>query len=188
MNQGSRPEPVIAMKTLGTNGRFANQLFQYAFLRFYAKRYGMRVETPTWDGQRLFGHADPSPSKDLPTLKISCKEHWAALCAVQPPVNVDLWGYFQETEYYSADKDFFRSLFVPIREAELLGDWTKTRGRKLIGLHLRYGDYGYGYFYETPLAWVRKVLSREWQRLERPLLYIATDDPRVIQSSGIITR
>ena len=37
-------KPVITMSTLGRNGRFANQLFQYAFLKIYARERDLRVE------------------------------------------------------------------------------------------------------------------------------------------------
>ena len=29
----------VSLSTLGSNGRFGNQIFQYAFLRIYAKHY-----------------------------------------------------------------------------------------------------------------------------------------------------
>ena len=170
------------MKSLGTNGRFGNQLFQYAFLRFYARHCGAAVETPSWVGQNIFGHADPKISRDLPTLSIICKEHLSALYEVSPPVNVDLHGYFQETGYYSDDKNFFRSLFVPRFASELLSDWLPYAGRPVIGVHLRYGDYGSGIFYETPLKWVLERLEREWNTLNNPLLYIASDDPRAVNA------
>ncbi|MEQ1830586.1 MAG: FkbM family methyltransferase, partial [Pirellula sp.] len=47
---------VLTARTLGRNGRFANQLFQYAFLRILARHHGLRVETSKWVGQLLFGH------------------------------------------------------------------------------------------------------------------------------------
>lgn len=45
----------VTMRTLGQNGRFANQLFQYAFLRFYAREHGLDVQVPAWEGKKLGG-------------------------------------------------------------------------------------------------------------------------------------
>ena len=42
-------KPVIIMSSLGKNGRFANQVFQYAFLRIYAKMHNLRVENTSVD-------------------------------------------------------------------------------------------------------------------------------------------
>ena len=49
---------VILMSTLGSNGRFGNQIFQYAFLNIYAKKYDLDIKTPSWIGHDLFGHHD----------------------------------------------------------------------------------------------------------------------------------
>ena len=48
--------PVVTMYCLGKLGRFGNQLFQYAYLKIYAQIHDLRVETPEWIGQYLFGH------------------------------------------------------------------------------------------------------------------------------------
>ena len=50
--------PVLTMSSIGQLGRFANQLFQYAFLRICAQQSGARIECPAWIGQTLFGHQD----------------------------------------------------------------------------------------------------------------------------------
>jgi hypothetical protein len=58
--------PVLTMSSIGQLGRFANQLFQYAFLRICAQQSGARVECPAWIGQTLFGHQDAPISQRLP--------------------------------------------------------------------------------------------------------------------------
>ena len=55
---------VITMATLGTNGRFGNQIFQYAFLKIYAKTHQLKLQTSQWIGQYLFGHREPIVSCD----------------------------------------------------------------------------------------------------------------------------
>lgn len=47
---------VLAMSTLGRNGRFGNQVFQYAFLRIYAHRHGLEVRVPEWIDHAALGH------------------------------------------------------------------------------------------------------------------------------------
>lgn len=53
------------MRLLGTNGRFGNQLLQYAFLRLYADGHGLSCQTADWIGRDLFDLDDPFPAADL---------------------------------------------------------------------------------------------------------------------------
>src|SRR5262245_49493375 len=84
---------VVQCTTLGSFGRFGNQLFQYAFARAYAERYGALLEVPDWIGRRLFGVTDPYPSRALPRTAQDCIP-WGE-------VNIDLFGYFQKRECLS---------------------------------------------------------------------------------------
>jgi hypothetical protein len=56
------------MWCLGRFGKFGNQLFQYAFLYIYAPRYGLRIETPMWMGQKIYAFTDPKPSRLRPPV------------------------------------------------------------------------------------------------------------------------
>lgn len=169
------------MRTLGENGRFANQLFQYAFLRFYAREYGLEVQIPAWAGKELFKTNEPSVSKFFAQVVVERKAQLDASCAEAPLRDVDFWGYFQDVDYYCKDIDFFRGLFQPVPsvEQELMRSWQSLHGYDVVGLHMRYGDYGYGYFFETPSRWVIKALDALWGKLNNPVLYIATDNSRV---------
>jgi hypothetical protein len=53
----------ITMSSLGNNGRFANQLFQYAFMKLYALRHGVKMAIPDWQGRKLFGLKDTSSER-----------------------------------------------------------------------------------------------------------------------------
>lgn len=138
-------KPIITMSTLGKNGRFANQIFQYNFLKIYAKEHDLRVETPTWIGQTLFGHNDPHISKQLPELRETTNiiEQGAIIPNTDEIFkNVDFWGYFQyNTRYYAPHKDYFRSLCEPIPEikatVELGLKKLRQKGKTIIGIHLR---------------------------------------------------
>ena len=52
----------------------------------------------------------------------------------------------------------------------------KARGHTLVAIHLRRGDFGKLPFPIAPTAWYLKWLSQVWQSLDKPILYIASDD------------
>ena len=172
---------IITMKTLGQNGRFANQVFQYAFLYFYAQKYEMELQTPHWIGEELFGLKNNPICKDFARLVINEKSELDQTCRLTSIGDVDFWGYFQDISYYINYKNEFQKLFTPVEKIKqpLTAQWSSLLSKDIIGLHLRYGDYGYGIFYETPLSIVLEKIEKQWARLQSPVLYIATDDLRV---------
>jgi hypothetical protein len=179
--------PVITMSTLGKNGRFANQIFQYAFLKIYAKEHNLRVETPTWIGQYLFGHSEPPISKQFPLVIEETNELSEACIPNCQEVfqNVDFWGYFQyNTKYYAPHKEYFRSLFKPVPEVEIkitaALERLRSRGKTVVGLHLRRGDYGYEHFFVAPNQWYKEWLKGFWETLNQPILFIASDEPEKV--------
>jgi hypothetical protein len=141
--------PVLTMSSIGQLGRFANQLFQYAFLRICAEKSGARVECPTWIGQTLFGHQNAPISQRLPpAIEIKDLNVEQSLFDVVPAfipylekladaqssrigsdvlniglANVDLWGFFQfHTRYFKPHQQYFRSLFQPVDDLKLALD------------------------------------------------------------------
>ncbi len=182
-------KPIVTMSTIGENGRFANQIFQYAFLKIYAKNHNLRIATSSWIGQTLFGLHDPDIRHEayqfpiVTDLDNSDEEMAIALLPNSDPLylNVDFVGYFQyHTKYYSAYKDLWRSLFQPIPEIasqmELALDRLRSFGKTIVGIHLRRGDYGHGIFFNAPTQWYRDWLEGFWDTLEDPVLFIASDD------------
>jgi FkbM family methyltransferase len=176
-------KPIITMSTLGKNGRFANQVFQYAFLKIYAKEHNLRVETPAWIGQYLFGHSDSPILQQLPVVIEKSNELSDALIPNTKELfkNVDFWGYFQyNAKYYAQHKEFFRSLFKPVQtvaiKMQTALERLRTMGKTVVGLHLRRGDYGYGEFFIAPSEWYKKWLRDLWQTLDEPVLFIASDE------------
>ncbi|WP_137165325.1 hypothetical protein [Azospirillum brasilense] len=59
---GADEGAAVAMTSLGSNGRFANQMFQYAFLRLYGLRAGASIQVPAWDGRRCSGCPTTGPT------------------------------------------------------------------------------------------------------------------------------
>jgi hypothetical protein len=179
--------PLITMRSLGTNGRFGNQLFQYAFLKHYARKHSLHVQTPAWIGQTLFGCGDPPISRVLPTIPDWVNGRDASLFVNTRRVfrNVNIWGWFQyHTSFYAPDREFFRALFRPVPAIAGPLDTAARRlresGATIIGMHVRRGDFGYGYFYRTPTQWYLAWLERHWRTFSKPLLFIATDEPQSI--------
>ncbi|QSA95909.1 alpha-1,2-fucosyltransferase [Methylococcus sp. EFPC2] len=175
---------LISMSTLGRNGRFGNQVFQYAFLRIYAEKYGLNLQTPDWIGQVLFGHSEPEPAVAHKQVKEAEHDFLGSLREpmADAPHDIDLWGYFLfHTSHYRPYKSLFTSLFRPVPDikTELENSLGKLRREygTLIGMHLRRGDFGYGNYFIPPNKWYKKWLSELWERELNPVLFIASDEP-----------
>jgi len=134
---------VITISSLGNFGRFGNQLFQYAFARAMADRFGATLQTPPWIGQRLFGISDPPIDVALPRLEVD---------EIPEEPNVDLHGYFQRArhlQFLSASR--LKSMFT------FLPAWTERfpKDGSYVAAHLRRGDYA------NRFAEVYCIVSRE---------------------------
>ena len=181
--------PVVACSTLGAVGRFGNQVLQYGFLRLYAARHGLELETPDWVGRELFGcrESPVAPGRRVVTeLELGI---FAADFDRRPPaVGADIWGWFQvEAKTLAPQRDLFRSLFqlqpsfaAPLAEAEVR---LRSRGRTLVGVHLRRGDYvvtgnplADRLYRASPTSLYAEWLERLWPTLERPVLFVASDE------------
>ncbi|MEG4232671.1 FkbM family methyltransferase [Microcoleus sp. Pol11C3] len=185
-------KPAITSSVLGMEnmGRLGNQIFLYAFLRTYAREHNLRVETPAWIGQYLFGHHDAPISQPLPLVGEQAQPYKlsesAILNAREPFKNVDFHGYFQfHTQYYAQHKEYFQSLFKPLPEVaakviEAL-DRLRSKGKTIVGLHLRRGDYRsvhtvVPYLTVAPSGWYKEWLDGLWETLDEPVLFIASDE------------
>lgn len=196
---GSRRSREIAMSSLGSNGRFGNQLFQYAFLNLYARRYGLQVRSPSWIGQTLFGIRDMPIRRKYPVVdeKWIPRKEQLLTSETSPYVNADFWGYFQlHTRHYAPYRDYIQSLFTPVPQIEgkLASGVEKLRGmgNTVVGLHIRRGDYLsrqdheiYGKLhFLTPASWYKTWLNSVWGTLDRPVLFVASDDPAAAGEFG----
>ncbi|MGB6354281.1 MAG: alpha-1,2-fucosyltransferase [Steroidobacteraceae bacterium] len=176
----------IQMTSLGANGRFGNQLLQYGFLRLYAAKHGLVAETPDWIGRYVFGCNDPGISAALPVVGENAVDLPAALRGDldSPPRNCDLQGYFcGDTRRWGPVAAEFRRLYEPVpairHELDAALSRLRERGRTLVAIHLRRGDFGYGRFWIAPAPWYLDWLRGIWATLDRPVLYIASDEPGI---------
>ena len=189
MGKRTMSNNLVSMSLLGRYGRFGNQLFQYGALRIYARRYGLQLQNAAWIGEDLFG-IEPSPiTEKLPPYVEGCGTPEKP--CVDPPVGLslrgkDFQGYAQyHTSYFAGARKWVRELFrpaAPVQERlEAPLQILKERGKTLIGLHLRRGDYGRLAFYITPVEWYLRWLERNWSSLEDPVLFIATESPALAE-------
>jgi len=176
--------PRVQMTSLGANGRFGNQLLQYGFLRLYAARHRLVAETPDWIGRYLYGCSDPGISSALPSVSENLVDLPAALRGelTDPPRNCDLNGYFcGDTRHWGPVAAEFRDIFQPVPAIrgtiEKALSRLRERGRTIVAIHLRRGDFGYGRFWIAPAGWYLQWLRCVWPDLEQPVLYVASDAP-----------
>jgi hypothetical protein len=180
------PRPLVTMSLLGHDGRFGNQVYQYAFLRLYTAIHGFDYETPPWIGQALFGHKDPPLSSMLP-LRM-CTEgglvpfHRATgYESASIPCNVDLQGYFQyHTSVYRPFREQFLALFKPIPPvSSMLHEWVaeiKRDCETLVVIHLRFGDQE-GTEFESDGEACAQWLAENWDNWRNPRLVVLSDNP-----------
>lgn len=179
---------LFTLSSIGHNGRFGNQLYQYAFARMIADHHGLKLMTSPWLGQHLFGIRNPPVTQRLPRIHES-REFPEGIVPLelfeQCPANHDIWGFFQfDTIHYAPYKDFIRSLYRPIPTIEnplraaLLRLTAGTR--PLVALHIRRGDFVGRQFFSAPTAWYRTLLESLWPTLNNPLLYVASDEPGLV--------
>ncbi len=189
-------KPIVAMANLGHNGNFANQLFQYMFLCLVAKKQGGVVQTPRWVGQELFGFNNPELIRSLPEWRESLDE--SAAGQSKPDANTgakyfrdqisdfhstNFNGYFiGHTLNFLPEQDFIRKLFSFVPRFEELGQQKlkllRSKKRFIMAVHLRRGDYGYGFFYRTPCSWYERWMSENGLNPSEWIIYICSETPK----------
>lgn len=179
--------PRLMASRIGNAGRFGNQLLQYAFLRAYAERTGLELETPEWIGRSIYGFDDPLTGPILPTLHEDDCQFAAALAGHAPDrcAGHDIVGYFcGDTTPFAAFRERIRNWFQPVGAVAAHADAAlaavRERGQTVVAIHLRRGDFGGGRFWIAPESWYLDWLERIWSGLDRPVLYIATDAPHLV--------
>jgi hypothetical protein len=175
------------MPKLGRHGRFANQLFQYAFLRICAGRRKAAIQTPPWPGQDLFGFRDPRVEAAAPIMiDGEATPDPDLFLNSEDPIgeHVEFRGFFQyHTRHYRPHREFIRRLFV--LEPKLRDRWDEViarlrgQGRPLVAVHLRRGDYGYGQFFRAPAKWYSDWLKNRFGP-GRPIVYICSESPAAL--------
>ena len=143
----------IGYNQLGSNGRFANQMFQYAGLRGVAanKGYDFKVPPPGNYGRSdyaLFecfemGSVKPENFGFVDGGSVSTGQfHFYQKFFDNCPDNVNLHDYFQTEKYFKNIEDTIRSDFTFKQEVvDTCMDFFSTLDGDKIFMHVRRGDY-----------------------------------------------
>ena len=142
----------ITMRSLGSNGRFGNQLWQYAFAKTYAIKNDYELQVPSnWLGRTLFDIPDPPVKEEFKSIELDAfpdGEH-----------SIDLHGYYQHqkyADYMDVDevRGFFKFKDVWLERFPKVKDYY-------VACHLRQGDFNVLPNYCTihPRAYVSSVVK-----------------------------
>jgi len=146
---------IVQFPSLGSNGGFGNQIFQYFFLIAAKRRFGAEIRTPIWIGERYFDisptiqleHSafshnfyDPERNRslnaDIETLGTFLSEHHV----------VDVTGFFQyHTSHMNSNREMFNQVygFNSNFEYRIACSGLKTTfdNEFVLAVHIRQADY-----------------------------------------------
>ena len=143
----------IGYNQLGSNGRFANQMFQYAGLRGVAAHRGFDFKVPPPDNYgrsdyALFecfemGSVKPENFGLVDGGSIATGQfHFYQKFFDNCPDNVNLHDYFQTEKYFKNIEDTIRYDFTFKKEVvDTCKDFLSTLPEEKIFMHVRRGDY-----------------------------------------------
>ena len=88
------------------------------------------------------------------------------------------------THLLKPHREFFFSLFKPVPELSIplsrALENIRSRAKTIVGIHVRRGDFitepRTGFALVFPAKWYREWLESVWQELDRPILYVCSDD------------
>lgn len=180
--------PKITMRSLNNQGRWGNCIHEYLYIRTLSHKFDADYEVSPWLGEHVFGRVDPHITVKLPD------KHERTESGVYSPtvitsgeeyLNHNFVGYGQvHTSWFKPYKKFLRGLF------DLSNDWLhrlnpalrklRDLGTTVVGIHQRVGDTGRFIFYITPPAWYLAELEKLWPTLDRPVLFVASEDPAFV--------
>ena len=134
----------VSFKSLGSAGRFANQLFQLSALMSYCKKYGFNPQFPTWAYAKYFKYDFSQHFNDKITVDGIYNEptfHYTEIPEFTR--STELSGYFQSTKYHTHInihelfelKDEYRAIVDAQYNA------INPNGKFTCSFHVRRGDY-----------------------------------------------
>lgn len=146
---------VVQMRQLGRFGGWGNQLFQYAFAKWYARTIGARLEIPIgWVGRSVLQNVEAGPiGRHLESVTEDESTGMEAERA-----NINLCGYFIVSFCNSVPlEESRRDVAIKPQLVESLGPVD----RDFWALHLRRGDFFKAGFAVVSDASFDRLLERE---------------------------
>jgi hypothetical protein len=138
---------MVAFTRLGTKGRLGNQLFQYAFLRFTARRLRVPFYCPPWVGDSVFTLNDREERATTLSPKLKKYVEPSHECGFHDDVlqiadGTDIVGFFQ-SELYFNDKAAVRQWYTlkPGYSDRVREKYRGVDFEQAVSLSLRFGDY-----------------------------------------------
>jgi tetratricopeptide (TPR) repeat protein len=182
--------PRLTSSTLGNRGRFAHNVLEYVLLRLYAEKQGCLLETPDWVGGAYFDLDDPAPAGPLPPWPFARRVLNDFLTGERqgpPVVDRDLLSPLFLYDYPLEYRDRVRSWLRPRPQwapwIDPPVDTLRAVGRTLVAIHIRRGDFlQYGYPV-TETGWYVDWLRDLWPTLDKPVLYLASDDIPAVRAA-----
>ncbi|KAA0683830.1 tetratricopeptide repeat protein [Azospirillum brasilense] len=184
---GQRP-PRVTSSSLATRGRFAHTVLEYILVRLYAEKHGFVLETPDWVGGAFFELNDPPQRGPLPPLLFSRRilnELVSGTTERAPIADRDILSPLFLFEHRREYRQRVQSWLRPRRvwEPHLVPAVERLRaaGNTVVALHIRRGDFVTCNYPITETAWYVDWLRDWWPRLDRPVLYVASDDVAAVR-------
>lgn len=173
-------ERSVALSSIDHFGRFAHQVNEYILTWIYAREAGLSLETPDWIGHLLFDLDDP-PARRMPVVRDGNKRMNDFLFgrSRQCPAGVDFFSPDPlerfDARFRTAVQERLR--FRPVWHERLapLMEGLRADGRTVVALHLRRGDMT-ALRKPPPMDWYIDWLRGLWTKLERPVLYLCSDE------------
>ncbi|MDQ2103870.1 tetratricopeptide repeat protein [Azospirillum isscasi] len=185
---GRHRPPRVTSSTLATRGRFAHTVLEYILVRLYAETHGFVLETPDWVGGTFFELNDPPQSGPLPPLLFSRRilNDLVSGTAEQAPIaDRDILSPLFLFEHKKAYRQRVQSWLTPRRVwAPYLDpaiERLRAAGNTVVAIHIRRGDFVTCSYPITETAWYVDWLREWWPRLDRPVLYVASDDVAAVR-------
>lgn len=174
--------PALASSTLATHGRFAHNVLEYVMLRLYADRFGLQMTTPEWVGHYAFDLDDPLMPLTLrpavfPRQLLNDEIDGApGPSLADRDVRSPLWLFQHHVRHREKVQSWLRLRPQWSPHLDPVMEGLRARGRTVVALHLRRGDFLQAKYPISQTGWYVDWLRRLWPRLDAPVLYIASDD------------
>ena len=180
--------PRITSSSLASCGRFAHNVMEYILLRLYAEKAGCRLETPDWVGGTFFDLDDPPPGGPLPPLLFPRRflnDVVTGRASREPITGRDilspLFLFEHKEEHRERVQSWLRPRPVWAPWLEPAVERLRAAGSTLVAIHIRRGDFVAANYPITDVSWYVAWLQALWPLLDRPVLYLASDDLEAVR-------